>query len=170
MLFLNIVLLLCLLILTESADDLDCAITANIVGKVTNSPLTMLATFPRSGNSYTRWIAESLSGLQTSSVYCDKQLKKTLKGECDRSLTWLVKTHYPVMGKENPNVKRALVLVRNPFDAILSFYHFKHPSKAASGTHHSRKGPDPTKEELLIYSQKQVRKLQGLFFLFVVVI
>jgi len=153
-----LLLLLSIVVLTVTSlntEDLDCSITANVVGKVKNSPKTMLASFPRSGNSYTRWMVESLSGFQTSSVYCDGHLKKSLKGECDKSLTYLVKTHYPTIQKlKPPNVKRALILVRNPFDTILSFYHYSHAK--GPGSPHSRKAPEPTPEQLGVYAQTKV--------------
>ena len=79
------------------------------------STKTALASFPRSGNTFTRELVERSSHWQTSTVgYCDHALRVTLHGEvrpflcasrgtglthrllqCDDDARFLVKTHYP---------------------------------------------------------------------------
>jgi hypothetical protein len=58
-------------------------------------PYTVLATYPRSGNTYIRGLIERASGYRTSSVYCDHVLAETFLGECSRD-PFLKKSHYPV--------------------------------------------------------------------------
>jgi hypothetical protein len=92
---------------------------------------TALATYPRSGNTWTRTLIEKATGFLTSSEYCDRSLEKTLKGECNATNSFLLKTHYPALAfkhnvpqKELFKFDRAIVVVRNPFDAVFSFYNY----------------------------------------------
>lgn len=56
-------------------------------------PTTALASFPRSGSSYTRSLVERASGYQVSSIYCDWRLRPAFAGECDGlDSPFLVKT------------------------------------------------------------------------------
>ena len=56
-------------------------------------PITALASFPRSGSSYTRSLVERASGYQVSSIYCDWRLRPAFAGECDGlDSPFLVKT------------------------------------------------------------------------------
>ncbi len=89
-----------------------------------------LASYPRSGNSLLRSLLEKLYGVTTGS---DADPKRTLnqqlvdmgmvgEGVVDERV-WIVKTHFPErMGKVKFNAKRAIVLVRNPFDCIVSYF------------------------------------------------
>ncbi|KAK4330598.1 UAA transporter family-domain containing protein [Rhodotorula toruloides] len=105
-----------------------------------------LASFPRSGNSYLRSLVERATGFQTSSVYCDPELERTFHGECNHTLTFFVKTHFPALPTVvSPNdsahadyhkqFDSAIHLVRNPLDAISSWYHFLHTSRTAEGVY-----------------------------------
>jgi len=151
-----------ILVLDKVTGSLDCT-SADV--KVYNSPKTYLATYPRSGNSYTRWMVESLSDIQTSSIYCDPDLEVKLKGECDTEITYLIKTHFPHVKQIKPRgCQRALVLVRNPFDTFLSYFHFAHPGLNAkaknnkygnhSGGGGDRKEPGP--RQLFLFAESQV--------------
>ena len=90
-----------------------------------------LCSYPRSGNSYLRKLLELATGIVTGS---DSRPNRTLstsllrygfigEGICDESV-WVVKSHYPErLGYMRVNAKRIIVLVRNPFDAIESYFH-----------------------------------------------
>ncbi|GEM11000.1 zinc finger, C2H2-type transcription factor [Rhodotorula toruloides] len=107
---------------------------------------TALASFPRSGNSYLRSLVERATGFQTSSVYCDPELERTFHGECNHTLNFFVKTHFPALPTViSPNdsshadyykqFDSAIHLVRNPLDAISSWYHFLHTSRTSEGVY-----------------------------------
>ncbi|KAH8918771.1 UAA-domain-containing protein [Atractiella rhizophila] len=103
-----------------------------------STPKTGLVTFPRSGNSYIRSLLEKTTGFRTSSIYCDPALRKTFLGECDRTEKWLIKTHYPVLtGDVIEDYWRqwdqTVHLVRNPIDAIYSYWNFRHAPKNEAG-------------------------------------
>jgi hypothetical protein len=57
-------------------------------------PYTVLATYPRSGNTFIRSLIERSTGYRTSSIYCDRVLERTFLGECSRD-GFLKKSHYP---------------------------------------------------------------------------
>lgn len=57
---------------------------------------TAFASYPRSGNTYTRSLLERATGFQTSAIYCDRSLETFFAGECDGQSSFFVKTHYPV--------------------------------------------------------------------------
>lgn len=58
---------------------------------------TILASFPRSGNSLVRELVERATNYQTSTVsYCDEFLRESFIGECDHKANFLSKSHYPV--------------------------------------------------------------------------
>ena len=76
---------------------------------------TALASFPRSGNTWMRALIEKATGEQTGSVY----------GEGDRVMQRddygiVIKTHECNAWRYG----RVIHLVRNPFDAVESLYHF----------------------------------------------
>lgn len=62
-------------------------------------PRTVLITYPRSGNTYSRQLVERATGFRTSSVYCDRALERTFVGECEQgpSKWFLRKSHYPAL-------------------------------------------------------------------------
>ncbi|XP_045165965.2 uncharacterized protein LOC123529629 [Mercenaria mercenaria] len=98
-------------------------------------PITGLVSFPGSGNTWTRHLIQQMTGLGTSSVYCDEGLRtRGFPYEChrDRAKTLVVKTHE---GRHFNLFKKIVLLVRNPYDALLSYANFAkaghtgHPSK-----------------------------------------
>ncbi|KAK4703360.1 hypothetical protein P7C70_g2856, partial [Phenoliferia sp. Uapishka_3] len=122
---------------------------------------TALASFPRSGNTFTRELVERSSNWQTSTVgYCDQSLALTFHGECDVEANLLVKTHYPEHTTEQDpgyiveqKFDQALYLVRNPvrpfhnflrerpadkivkkIDALFSGWQMAHVPKTSEGT------------------------------------
>ena len=91
-------------------------------------PITALASFPGSGNTWLRYLLEQVTGVFTGSQECDIVLKASgLLGEGVQSSNVLVvKTHNPsdlIETTPKRHFKAAVVLVRNPFDAILAEYH-----------------------------------------------
>jgi len=104
--------------------------------------LTALVSFPRSGNTWLRTLIEKSTGYQTSSVYCDTSLS-SFKAECTQSNLFLMKTHEEntsITIQNRPrNYDQFIYLVRNPFDAILSYYHYsqseKNPTKQDRNAH-----------------------------------
>ncbi|KAL5013095.1 hypothetical protein ScPMuIL_011646 [Solemya velum] len=87
-------------------------------------PTIALVSFPRSGNTWTRHLLQQLSGVATGSVYCDRQLKKTLyPAECRTDRVLVVKTHN-VFNQEMMKFDAAVILIRNPFLSIFSFFEY----------------------------------------------
>mmetsp|Transcript_7759 Transcript_7759/g.15398 ORF Transcript_7759/g.15398 Transcript_7759/m.15398 type:complete len:558 (+) Transcript_7759:85-1758(+) len=89
-----------------------------------------LASYPRSGNSLMRSIVERITKIYTGSD-CDplrplnKQLVQAgMMGEgFVKDLVFAVKTHFPErLGRCGMTAGRAVLIVRNPFDAIVSYF------------------------------------------------
>lgn len=76
-----------------------------------HAPRTALASFPRSGNTWVRYLIERLSGRASGSIYRDRVLPRGPEGI-------VVKTH----ALDAARYGRAILLVRDPFDAVLSFH------------------------------------------------
>ncbi|KAH9260758.1 hypothetical protein BASA81_001225 [Batrachochytrium salamandrivorans] len=90
-----------------------------------------LTSYPRSGNSFLRKIIEQLTGTVTGSDgNPDRMLNQQLQqlglsgeGKMSNDEAWCVKTHYPErVGRARLTISRFILLVRNPFDCILSFF------------------------------------------------
>nr|XP_039267181.1 WSC domain-containing protein 2-like isoform X2 [Styela clava] len=92
------------------------------------SPVTALASPPGSGNTWMRYLLEVATGIYSGSSYGDKRLRKGgFIGECttyNSGRTLAVKDHF--MKEKNRNYKRAIILLRNPFHALLADYHRKY--------------------------------------------
>ena len=91
-------------------------------------PITALASFPGSGNTWLRYLLEQVTGVFTGSQECDIVLKASgLLGEgVQSSNVLMVKTHKPsdlIETIPQRRFKAAVVLMRNPFDAVLAEYH-----------------------------------------------
>ena len=88
--------------------------------------VTVLASYPRSGNSLLRNLFEQVTLRVTGSDMRGGLTQHDLVGEAAVSArnVQFVKTHYPERpGRVKFPAQRAVLLVRNPFDAILSFFH-----------------------------------------------
>ena len=90
-------------------------------------PITALASFPGSGNTWLRYLLEQVTGIFTGSQDCDIVLKSCgLLGEgVQSSNVLMVKTHKPsdlIETTPQRHFKAAVVLMRNPFDTILAEY------------------------------------------------
>ncbi|KAJ1455749.1 P-loop containing nucleoside triphosphate hydrolase protein [Pelagophyceae sp. CCMP2097] len=90
----------------------------------------VLASYPRSGNSLLRSLVEQLSGVVTGSDTApDRPLSKALQacGVRGEGVTdgrvHVVKSHYPErVGCRKFKAHRAILLVRNPYDVIDSYF------------------------------------------------
>ncbi len=106
-----------------------------------------LATYPRSGNHWVRYLIEEATHIATSSVYCDADVGRPHLG---KPLPWggyspkygyekqcrypmpedvaVVKTHYPAVPARKfdrlPYIK-TIRIVRHPVDSLYSFYVFE---------------------------------------------
>lgn len=103
-----------------------------------------LATFPRSGNHWTRFLLEEATHIATSSVYHDLSpwhLKEPFpwggyapkygyRKNCrypDQGETVVIKTHYPARNKTRFDLlpaKKVIRIVRHPLDSFYSYYLF----------------------------------------------
>lgn len=104
-----------------------------------------LVSYPRSGNSFLRKLLESSTGIITGSdsrtnrPLCSSLLQCGFRGEgvVDNSV-WVVKTHFPErMGYLHFNAHGIILLVRNPFDALESYFHM-----GMTGTHDQALAPE----------------------------
>lgn len=101
------------------------------LGRLFNHEKVALISYPRCGNSYVRKLVESATGLITGSdSRPNRPLAASLlrfgyvgEGITDQSV-WVVKSHFPErLGFIRFPVERAVLVVRNPFDAIESYFH-----------------------------------------------
>ena len=83
-----------------------------------------LASFPGSGNTWSRLLLEETTGVYTGSVYCDTQLLRSGHyGEgINSSHVIAVKSHTRF---KPADVRGIIYIVRNPFHAILSKFAWK---------------------------------------------
>jgi Sulfotransferase domain len=100
---------------------------------VRDSGLTLLVSYPRSGNSLARSLLEQCTGLVTGSdTRPDFDLSQELsvvhgmvgEGITSSRTAFAVKSHWPERGGSAPvpHGRRAIVLTRNPYDAIDSYW------------------------------------------------
>ena len=97
-------------------------------------PLTALASFPGSGNTWLRYLLEQSTGVFTGSLECDMVLKAAghLGEGISSNNVLAVKTHFASV-ELNPTeeivsrrlFKAAIVLIRNPYQSIWSEYQRK---------------------------------------------
>jgi hypothetical protein len=107
-----------------------------------------LASFPRSGNHWVRFLVEEATHIATSSVYRDRDFPHMqhifpwggystdhgYNGQCrypTQDDPLLLKTHYPFLLQKIPDPRRVICLIRHPIDAFWSFYIYK---KGKQGT------------------------------------
>lgn len=109
-----------------------------------------LASFPRSGNHWVRFLVEESTHIATSSVYRDRDFfhLPTLfpwggystdhgyQGQCrypTKNDPILLKTHYPFLpDKRNLEPKATICLIRHPIDAFWSFHIYQQRGKKVS--------------------------------------
>lgn len=106
----------------QSGDiDSECARDVKL-GEEGQFPNVFLTSFPGSGNTWARTLVEDITGYYTGSVYVDKSLgREGLLGEYEdphNGRTIAIKAHgMNGMAKKAAGV---ILLIRNPFDAMLS--------------------------------------------------
>lgn len=105
--------------------------TTRFLSKLSGHDRVLLVSYPRCGNSFFRKLIEEHTNIVTGS---DSRPNRTLSASLLRfgyrgegitdSSVWLVKSHFPErLGYIRLNVKRVILLVRNPFDALESYFH-----------------------------------------------
>ena len=109
------------------------------------SPLVALVSFHGSGNTWLRYMLEQATGTFTGSIYCDSALKAIFPGESVASANVVViKTHHadsrelPIdvqLATKQEKYDKAIVLVRNPFDALVSEANRRWNSKRSQNDH-----------------------------------
>ncbi|XP_068231867.1 uncharacterized protein [Palaemon carinicauda] len=91
-------------------------------------PVCALASYPGSGNTWTRRLLEYASGIFTGSIYSDQQLfLYGYFGELEhwtQGTTIVQKTHDCGPNHIEAFNKSAILLLRNPYRAILSFHNY----------------------------------------------
>jgi len=111
-----------------------------------NGEHVALASYPRSGNTLARTLLEAVFGCYTG---CDTHPERALSLELQKcgllgegevgDKVWLVKTHFPERPGYKPfKISKALVLVRNPFDAIDSYFNQTMTNSHNSSVHESQ--------------------------------
>ena len=84
-----------------------------------------LASYPGSGNTWVRYLLQQLTGALTGSVYFDPKLVENgfpAEGVSDGRVI-AVKTHFHDIHTLT-RYDKVILIVRNPWDAILSFFHY----------------------------------------------
>jgi hypothetical protein len=91
--------------------------------------ITLLASYPRSGNTLLRSLLEGVTGVVTASdTRADRTLSQALANQHDLVGEGLCqppicKTHWPErIGCKQFEAHRAILVIRNPFDAIISYW------------------------------------------------
>ena len=74
-----------------------------------------------------KWGLFRVSGTATGSIYCDG-LRKTFIAECkkDTSHTIAIKTHKSARDDNMKLYDKVILIIRNPFDAILAQFNLMH--------------------------------------------
>ena len=93
----------------------------------TNSsrPRVALVSYPGSGNTWMRYLLQQSTGILTGSVFPDPSLKKSGFGEgINNQSVIVVKTHNIGITRNKGKFDRAVLLVRDPFDAILAQFNW----------------------------------------------
>jgi hypothetical protein len=108
--------------------------------EIWESGITLLASYPRSGNTLVRTLLERVTGLVTGSdTRPDRPLSRALslqyglvgEGVTNAKMVRVVKTHWPERrGCAQLKARRVILLVRNPYDVIDSYWNMN-----ATNTH-----------------------------------
>ncbi|XP_063612783.1 sialate:O-sulfotransferase 1-like [Penaeus indicus] len=91
-----------------------------------NHTETFLVSFPRSGNTWLRYLTEGASGVATGAVYAKEKLyhfEMTSDMKKLRGKVILTKTHFSNR-RTVPDAAPVILLLRNPAKCIVSFYNF----------------------------------------------
>lgn len=105
-----------------------------------------IVSYPRSGNSLMRGLLEQMTGVYTG---CDTRPDRTLSQELQNygmkgegivdERVWFIKTHFPErLGYQNFTIQKAIVIVRNPWDAIDSYFNMTLTNSHTTSLHESQ--------------------------------
>ena len=118
-----------------------------------------LASFPGSGNTWTRYLLQQATGIWTGSIYHDKALTEHvfLSKDIHDSSVLFVKTHR--YKKEDMKIySKAVLIVRDPKDAILAEFNRQKGGRVGhasldkfAGKGHFRKFYSKNSDEILIF-------------------
>jgi hypothetical protein len=100
---------------------------------MTERLLIALASFPRSGNTWARFLIEQATGELCGSVYRDRIMPRADEGI-------VIKTHM----LDSDRYDRAIHIVRDPFDAIESYFHWRRDVANEAGVAWSEHVPKAT--------------------------
>ncbi|MEA5596130.1 hypothetical protein [Rivularia sp. UHCC 0363] len=84
--------------------------------KLSQNHRIALASFPRSGNTWFRFLIEESTGVKTGSIYDDRVMTRGLEGIVIKTTTHQL---------DSSRYTKAIHIIRNPFDAIESYYSWK---------------------------------------------
>lgn len=97
-------------------------------------PKTTLSSYPGSGNTWVRYLIEEFTGYYTGSIYNDNKLYvggfKGEKEDWHGGRVVAIKAH---SFKEDRGLEDAILLIRNPYDAILAEFN----RNKGGGDHHT---------------------------------
>jgi len=127
--------------LTAWPENSDCSHFKIQFAKMGTLPPTALVSYPGSGNSWTRYLLESGSGVFTGSIYQDPRISSKLRGELANftdGSTLVQKTHHRSIFTEKTDnyglewrkahvqkfIGGGVLIIRNPFTAIMSHWNY----------------------------------------------
>ena len=119
--------------------------------------VAVLASYPRSGNSLLRNMYERTSLRVTGSDMRGGLQKHDLVGEMatQANTVQFVKTHYPErMGQPPFRVNRAVLLVRNPYDALESYFNLM-----TTNTHTTSLSAEDRKKHEKIFAEMALKEI-----------
>lgn len=104
-----------------------------------------IVSYPRSGNTLMRGLLEQVTGIHTGcDTHPDRVLSRELQkfgmqgeGVVDDSV-WFIKSHFPErLGWKSYKIKKAIVVIRNPWDAIDSYFNMTLTNSHTKSIHES---------------------------------
>jgi hypothetical protein len=120
--------------------------------------VAVLASYPRSGNSLLRTLYERTTLRVTGSDMRGGLTQHDLVGEAatENNAVQFVKTHFPERRGHPPFlVNRAVLLVRNPYDAIESYFNLM-----MTNTHTTSISEDQRKRNVQVFAQMALKEIQ----------
>lgn len=135
-------------------------------------PVTAVASSPGSGNTWLRHLIQQSTGIYTGAVYNDSQLRENgFLGEgLKNGSVIVIKTHRNFGTPRQPNFTRAILLIRNPYDAILSEFNRRnsanrsHIGSASLAAYQSKKWTNFVKNYMLhwrLFNLSWLRDFKG---------